>query len=309
MAPPDPPGSSPPNIDPQDLGELPESPSKQLDLPTSTPIAQFAPGARYTFDLSTNPISSDELAAPFSQPNSASTARLSHTQNGLKRGPSSNDIDNDIDKEYQNHQNHYQYQNQASNEAKLLIRQARDLIVKAIGVTTLHDQQSRLLDLVEIFREYTEFGRIRHTSTLLASQVANLENATKRIEIQSRTQQATQAKLATLATQANTSSGKPTWAKIATQEPPHSQTDKDWTIVSHTKSKNQGGNGTSTLTSSGSARGTNTTSARDTSLYSTRDAKNTALSPSERMIPEVKQSRQLELIKVAVDTSSSSSSS
>ena len=30
--------------------------------------------------------------------------------------------------------------------------------------------------------------------------------------------------------------------------------------------------------------------------------------PSERMIPEVKQSRQLEPIKVAVDTSSSSSS-
>jgi hypothetical protein len=122
MAPPDPPGSSPPNIDPQDLGELPESPSKQLDLPTSMPIAQFIPGTRYTFDLSTNPISSDELAAPFSQPNSASTAWLSRTQNGLKRGPSSNDIDNDIDKEYQNYQNYYQYQNQASNETKLLIR-------------------------------------------------------------------------------------------------------------------------------------------------------------------------------------------
>ncbi|PMD62558.1 uncharacterized protein K444DRAFT_524174, partial [Hyaloscypha bicolor E] len=42
---------------------------------------------------------------------------------------------------------------------------------------------SRLLDLVEIFRKYTEFGRIRHTSTLLALQVVNLENTTKRIEI------------------------------------------------------------------------------------------------------------------------------
>ncbi|PMD65270.1 uncharacterized protein K444DRAFT_519378, partial [Hyaloscypha bicolor E] len=42
---------------------------------------------------------------------------------------------------------------------------------------------SRLLDLVEIFREYTEFGCICYTSTLLASQVANLENTTKRIEI------------------------------------------------------------------------------------------------------------------------------
>ncbi|PMD58875.1 uncharacterized protein K444DRAFT_724609, partial [Hyaloscypha bicolor E] len=119
-----------------------------------------------------------------------------------------------------------QYQNQASNKAKLLIRQARDLIVKAITITPSHDQQSRLLDLVEIFREYTEFGRIRHTSTLLASQVANLENATKRIEIQSRTQ-------AKLATQAKTTPEKPTWAKIATQEL-QSHSEKDWTIVLHT---------------------------------------------------------------------------
>ena len=83
------------------------------------------------------------------------------------------------------------------------------MLLKAINITPSHDQQSRLLDLVEIFREYTEFGCIRYTSTLLASQVANLENATKRIEIQLRTQ-------AKLATQAKTTSEKPTWAKIAT---------------------------------------------------------------------------------------------
>ncbi|PMD65267.1 uncharacterized protein K444DRAFT_499792, partial [Hyaloscypha bicolor E] len=132
------------------------------------------------------------------------------------------------------------------NEAKLLIREARSLIVKAISITTSHDQQSRLLDLVEIFREYTEFGRIRHTSTLLASQVANLENATKRIEIQARTQAKTTPTKPTQATQA-----KPTWASVASQEPTNSA--KNWTLVSHTN-------------------------ARDTSLYSTRDAKNTALS-------------------------------
>src|ERR1700688_4966172 len=130
MAPPDPPGSSPPNIDPQDLGELLEGPSELLELPTSPLLARTTAGPRFTFDLTTNPISSDELAAPFSQPNSASAARLSRTQNGLKRGPSSSDIDSDIDKEHQNYENHHQYQNQASNEAKSLIRQARALIVK-----------------------------------------------------------------------------------------------------------------------------------------------------------------------------------
>src|ERR1700686_5823724 len=100
MAPPDPPGSSPPNIDPQDLGELAESPSSQLELPTSPPLARFPPGSQFAFDLTTNPISSDELAAPFSQLNSASTNRQSRILNGLKRGPSSRDIDSDIDKKH-----------------------------------------------------------------------------------------------------------------------------------------------------------------------------------------------------------------
>ena len=140
MAPPDPPGSSPPYSNPQELGELPEGPSKQLELPTSSPLARFSQTAQFAFDLTANPISSDELAAPFSQPNSASTARLSRIQNGLKCGPSSSNIDSDIDKEHQNHGNHYQYQNQASNEAKLLIRQARSLIVKAISITPLYNQ-------------------------------------------------------------------------------------------------------------------------------------------------------------------------
>ena len=140
MAPPDSPGSSPPYSNPQELGELPEGPSEQLELPTSSLLARFSQTAQFVFDLTANPILLDELAAPFSQPNSASAARLSRIQSGLKRGPSSSNIDSDIDKEYQNHGNYYQYQNQASNEAKLLIRQARSLIVKAISITPLYDQ-------------------------------------------------------------------------------------------------------------------------------------------------------------------------
>jgi hypothetical protein len=77
MAPPDPPGSSPSPIDFQEFGELPEGPSKQLDLPTSSLLVRFSQGAQFAFDLATNPISLDELTASFSQPNSASTARLS----------------------------------------------------------------------------------------------------------------------------------------------------------------------------------------------------------------------------------------
>ena len=107
MAPPDPLGSSPLTSDPQELGELPEGPSEQLELPTSSPLARFSQRAQFAFDLTANPISLDELAAPFSQPNSASAARQSRFQNGLKRGPSSSNIDSDINKEHQNHGNYY----------------------------------------------------------------------------------------------------------------------------------------------------------------------------------------------------------
>jgi hypothetical protein len=77
MAPPDPPGSSPSPINFQELRELPEGPSKELELPTSSPLARFSQGAQFAFDLAINPIFSDELAAPFPQPNLASIARLS----------------------------------------------------------------------------------------------------------------------------------------------------------------------------------------------------------------------------------------
>jgi hypothetical protein len=66
------------------------------------------------------------------------------------------------------------------------VLQARNLLLKACSSCKAHDRQSRLLDLLEIFREYTEFGRVRHTSILLASQVANLEKAIQRIKKQAK---------------------------------------------------------------------------------------------------------------------------
>jgi len=40
--------------------------------------------------------------------------------------------------------------------------------------------------LLEIFREYTEKGKIQTTSKIIASQVANLETATRQIETKAR---------------------------------------------------------------------------------------------------------------------------
>ena len=62
------------------------------------------------------------------------------------------------------------------------------MLVKAYTITQTRDKQARILDLLEIFREYTEQRRIRYTSTILASQVANLEQIARKIENQTRQQ-------------------------------------------------------------------------------------------------------------------------
>ncbi|KAF1981148.1 hypothetical protein K402DRAFT_251089 [Aulographum hederae CBS 113979] len=59
---------------------------------------------------------------------------------------------------------------------------ARDLIVLASQLSHDRGEQSSLLDLLQIFREYTEKGQVRYASSIIASQVATLENISKRID-------------------------------------------------------------------------------------------------------------------------------
>jgi hypothetical protein len=62
------------------------------------------------------------------------------------------------------------------------ILETRDLLVKTVGLTKKYDKQTRLLDLIEIFREYTEKKKVLKTSNIIVSQVISLENTTRRIE-------------------------------------------------------------------------------------------------------------------------------
>jgi hypothetical protein len=64
----------------------------------------------------------------------------------------------------------------------ILILEARDLLVKAIGLTKEYDEQTRLLDLIEIFREYAEKRKVLKTSNIIILQITSLENTTRRIE-------------------------------------------------------------------------------------------------------------------------------
>lgn len=82
-----------------------------------------------------------------------------------------------------NTSNHAPHLRHASKEAILM---ARDFIIKAYSLTDDREEQSKLLDLLEVFREYTEKGLISKASKIIASQVANLETATRQIETKAR---------------------------------------------------------------------------------------------------------------------------
>lgn len=109
-------------------------------------------------------------------------------------------------------------------ESQELVLQARDLLIKAYSATSSRIEQTKLLDLIEVFREFTEYGKITKTSAILATQVANLEQATRKIEKQA-------------------SIPKPNWAKVAqlpqnsTQTPAEMQKVQDWTQVGNKPKK------------------------------------------------------------------------
>ena len=65
---------------------------------------------------------------------------------------------------------------------KSVLLEARDLIIEASTIAITHQEQSKILDLLEIFREYTEKGQVKTVASILANQVNNLETATRKIE-------------------------------------------------------------------------------------------------------------------------------
>jgi hypothetical protein len=66
------------------------------------------------------------------------------------------------------------------------ILETRDLLVKATGLTKEYNEQTRLLDFIEIFREYAEKRKVLKTSNIIVLQVISLENTTRRIELKAK---------------------------------------------------------------------------------------------------------------------------
>ncbi|EDO03782.1 predicted protein [Sclerotinia sclerotiorum 1980 UF-70] len=70
------------------------------------------------------------------------------------------------------------------NSPKEAIQKARSLLILAASLEEDIEEQSKVLDLIEIFREYLEKGKLTKASNIITSQISHLENATKRIEKQ-----------------------------------------------------------------------------------------------------------------------------
>jgi hypothetical protein len=70
----------------------------------------------------------------------------------------------------------------SSQSYKELILKARELVTEASLKAPTYEEKSQILDLLEVFRDYTERGRISNFSKIIGSQVSNLEQATRKIE-------------------------------------------------------------------------------------------------------------------------------
>ena len=115
------------------------------------------------------------------------------------------------------------------------ILEARDLIVLASTLTNSRDEQTRLLDLLSIFREYTEKGSLFKASTIITSQIANLESATRQLASKTRdlnrVQPAVPTPRASTNQSTNPTTSKPSYATTAKSNQPASSEPQEWTNI------------------------------------------------------------------------------
>src|ERR1700709_2573046 len=225
-SPPDPPRSSPPEFDPIDVDLLPNRESTPI-----SPISTFQQFLGNELDPSSDPINTTN-SFNFTPIRLAIQSRIPN-----RKRPTSGNFGTHIDKEPRI------ATTLGNNPTTDLILEARDLIVKAYSTTQNRNTQARLLDLLEIFREYTENGQIRHTSTILATQVANLEQTARKIELQARqprTQPQGPKKVPILTPKTTTYATIASSPNTATSRPISPNSTQEWTLVSRNKGSSTG---------------------------------------------------------------------
>ena len=213
--------SSPPDTSSIELGELPTrapSPTLPIRLPAASTTAAFV------VDISSDPLGG---FTPFSS-DSAGSDRLSRTPNRKRPSPPRDD--------HAPQPKEPRTQPNQPTTAREAITLDRDLVVKAYSLTQSREEQAKLLELLEVFREYTEHGKIQAASSILATQVANLEVASQKIETKARVLANT-----TLSTRPSTKPSTTSYAATASKAilpsaTPPSATPQEWTLVGKAKS-------------------------------------------------------------------------
>jgi hypothetical protein len=169
--------SSPPPIPPPGSSEPVNRPKTVpvVEIQVPNRPAHTIPSSQFTF---ADPIA---IAIPPTAPGNSAGGPHRPIARNRKRTPTSPPPGiRRTDKAPRGHAQDYEY------TAKSAILEARDLIVLASTLAESRDEQSRLLDLLEVFREYTEKGLLYKASSIITSQIANLETATRQIESKAR---------------------------------------------------------------------------------------------------------------------------
>ena len=226
----------PPTIQPPDHTidtEMEVEPSSSLPSPSNIPTGPARPRPTFTFDLSSDPLGEGHLSF---QDHTASGRRQAAFPN-RKRGPPARDQGQEPRTKEPRNQDprnqdprtqDYPHQEPPSSLARAKILEARDLLLQACTLTKSHDEQSRLLDLLEVFREYTEKGKLYKSSNIIASQVASLESAARKIESKAKALASTPSQ--------NPSLKNPSFAAVASTGASKTTGPQDWTLVT-TKTK------------------------------------------------------------------------
>ncbi len=129
------------------------------DVEASSPILPYSNAINPTTIHNAVPLTSDLLELPLSQADfSAATHRPIQPIRKRGLGPLPNQANKTL-----------RFSQDTNKSLRDLILNARDLIVQAYTLTKARKEQSKLLDLLKVFREYTERGRIQAASSIIAS--------------------------------------------------------------------------------------------------------------------------------------------
>jgi hypothetical protein len=154
------------------LGTDPPGPTGPVNTLNTAPTDEIqalpkprnaVPTSQFTFDLSSDPIA---IAVPtaLASGHSASPHRPNHLiRKRVPNSPLPGPQRNDKAPRGQSQVQDYEY------TAKSAILEARDLIVLASTLATSRNEQTRLLDLLEVFREYTEKGLLYKALSIISS--------------------------------------------------------------------------------------------------------------------------------------------